>query len=79
MLSLGGQADGAVQGAVSGCYLHGLFAADGFRAAFLRGLDPAVQSTLAFDQRVESTLDALAAHFEANLDLDAFLDLARAG
>ena len=81
MLRLGpdGAADGAVQGLVSGCYLHGLFAADGFRAAFLRALDPALQSTLAFDQRVESTLDDLAAHFEAHLDLDAFLALAKAG
>jgi adenosylcobyric acid synthase len=84
MLSLGasggrGQPDGAVQGAVQGCYLHGLFNSDGFRAAFLASLDPALQSDLAFEARVEATLDALAAHFEDSLDLDQVWDLARAG
>ena len=79
MLRLGGQDDGAVQGAVQGCYLHGLFNEDGFRAAFLRALDPGLQSALAFDQRVESTLDNLAAHFETHLDLDTFFALAKAG
>ena len=79
MLRLGGEDDGAVQGVVSGCYLHGLFNEDGFRRSFLRSLDPALQSELAFDQRVEGTLDDLAAHFEEFLDLDAFYDLARAG
>ena len=79
MLRLGGQDDGAVQGAVAGCYLHGLFNEDGFRREFLAALDPALQSELAFDQRVESTLDHLAAHFETHLDLDAFLAMAKAG
>lgn len=79
MLRLGGEDDGAVQGVVSGCYLHGLFNEDGFRRSFLRSLDPALQSELAFDQRVEGTLDDLAAHFEEFLDLNAFYDLARAG
>ena len=79
MLRLGGQDDGAVQGVVQGCYLHGLFNEDGFRAAFLRALDPALQSALAFDQRVESTLDDLAKHFETHLDLDEFFALAQAG
>jgi len=81
MLRLGsdGAADGAVQGLVSGCYLHGLFASDGFRSAFLRSLDPGAASDLAFDQRVEATLDDLAVHFETHLNLDAFLALARAG
>ena len=84
MLSLGassgkGQPDGAVQGAVQGCYLHGLFNSDCFRAAFLASLDPALQSDLAFEARVEATLDALAVHFEDSLDLDQVWDLARAG
>ena len=68
-----------MQGVVQGCYLHGLFNEDGFRAAFLRALDPALQSALAFDQRVESTLDDLAKHFETHLDLDEFFALAQAG
>ena len=40
---------------------------------------PALQSALAFDQRVESTLDDLAKHFETHLDLDEFFALAQAG
>ena len=79
MLNLGGHGDGAVQGLVQGCYLHGLFSSDRFRQAYLAQLNPAVQSALAYDALVEKTLDDLAAHMEANLDLDHFLELARAG
>ena len=79
MLNLGGHGDGAVQGLVQGCYLHGLFSSDSFRQAYLAQLNPAVQSALAYDALVEKTLDDLAAHMEANLDLDHFLELARAG
>lgn len=62
-------------GRVRGCYLHGLFSADGFRAAFLEALGG--QSTLLnYDQSVEDTLDALAAHLDRNLDCDALLNLA---
>ena len=60
-----------------GCYLHGLFASDGFRTAFLRGLG-AEAGTLRFEDSVETTLDALAAHVEAALDVDQLLDLAKA-
>ena len=40
MLRLMGRAEGAVSadGLVAGCYLHGLFAGDGFRRVFLEGL-----------------------------------------
>ncbi len=74
--------DGAPEGAVSadgrvvGTYLHGLFAADGFRRAFLRQ-NPDAGASLAYEHLVETTLDALAAHLERHLDLDALLALAR--
>jgi adenosylcobyric acid synthase len=75
-------ADGAVDGAVSadgrvsGCYIHGLFAADAQRAAWLRrlGATPAPRD---HEASVESTLDALAAHLERHIDVDALLALAR--
>ena len=63
-------------GQVRGCYLHGLFSADGFRRAFLADLG--VHSALNYDDTVEDTLDALAAHLEQHLDIDRILTLSRA-
>jgi adenosylcobyric acid synthase len=60
-----------------GCYVHGLFAADGFRHAFLARLKARASSGLAFEQRIETTLDALADHLEAHADLYGLLALAR--
>ena len=73
-----GRLDGAVSadGRVSGTYLHGFFAGDAQRAAWLARLgSPA--SSLAYDELVEQTLDALAAHLEAHLDVEKLLSLAR--
>jgi adenosylcobyric acid synthase len=73
-----GRVDGAVSadGRVSGTYLHGFFAGDAQRAAWLARLGmPA--SSLSYDALVEQTLDALAAHLEAHLDVDKLLSLAR--
>ncbi len=79
MLDLDGRADGAVSadGRVMGCYLHGLFAADGFRRRFLGRLGE-MGREVAFEAEVEAALDALAAHLEAHLDLDRLLEIARA-
>jgi adenosylcobyric acid synthase len=80
MLELEGRADGAVSadGRVMGCYLHGLFAADGYRRALLRRL---VGGNVAlgpdFDVELESTLDALAEHISAHVDLDRIWEIAR--
>ena len=73
-----GQPEGAMSadGRIIGSYLHGLFRADAFRAAFLRGLG-AQTSGLAYGRVVEETLDALAAHMETHLDVDGLLALAR--
>lgn len=78
LLSLGdGRMDGAASpdGRVQGCYVHGLFAADAFRRAYLAGYGAA--STLAYEAGIETALDALATHVEAHLDLDAMLEIAR--
>lgn len=74
-----GQPEGAVaaNGRVMGTYLHGLFAADGFRRAFLSGLGIATDPLLDYEADIDAVLDALAAHLEAHLDLDALLALAR--
>ncbi|HPD92588.1 MAG: cobyric acid synthase [Rhodobacter sp.] len=75
-----GTDEGAMRadGRVMGSYLHGLFSADGFRKAFLRGLG-AGGSDLAYAQGVEETLEALADHLEAHADCEALLRIARAG
>jgi adenosylcobyric acid synthase len=59
-----------------GCYVHGLFAADDFRHAFLARLRKREPSGLIFEQQIETTLDALADHLEAHVDLDGLLALA---
>ena len=73
-----GRGEGAqsADGRVMGSYLHGMFAADGFRAAFLQGLGVKV-TFRAHQVGVEATLDALAAHIEAHLDVAGLLALAR--
>jgi adenosylcobyric acid synthase len=73
-----GRLDGAVSrdGRVMGAYVHGLFSNDALRAAFLRSID-ARASTLRFEESVDETLDALAAHCEAHIDLDALWEMAR--
>ncbi|WP_075221660.1 cobyric acid synthase [Acuticoccus yangtzensis] len=69
--------DGAMSpdGRVMGAYLHGLFGSDAFRAGVLGGLGTA--SGLAYEAAVDATLDALADHVAAALDVDALLALAR--
>jgi adenosylcobyric acid synthase len=80
MLRLDGAPHGAVSpdGRIRGCTLHGLFAADGFRHAFLDRIRHRAASGLRFDQGIDETLDSLASHLEQNLDLDRLLEVARA-
>ncbi|MHA7826673.1 MAG: cobyric acid synthase [Roseovarius sp.] len=75
-LHLDNRPEGAasVSGRVRGTYLHGLFASDRFRAAFLGELG--VASGLRYDASVDETLEALARHVETHLDLDRILELA---
>jgi adenosylcobyric acid synthase len=78
MLRLGDRTEGAVSadGRVAGCYLHGLFADDPFRRAFLSRLG-AAPSAFAYQPAIDNTLDRLADHLEASLDLDRLLAAAR--
>ena len=79
MLTLDGRAEGAVSddGRVAGCYLHGLFAADRFRHAYLSRLRARAAGIDDFEGAIDGILDGLAAHLEAHLDLDGLLDLAQ--
>jgi adenosylcobyric acid synthase len=80
MLRLGGRDDGALSadGRIAGCHLHGLFAGDDFRRAFLARLGGAGDAALDYDQRIEATLDALACHLEASLDVPRLIEIAYA-
>ena len=71
--------DGAISpdGRVIGSYLHGLFADDGFRAAFLARLG--APSRPGYEAGVDSALDDLADHLEAHLDLAGLLAIADEG
>jgi adenosylcobyric acid synthase len=63
-------------GRVRGTYVHGIFADDAQRAAWLARLGAAA-SGASYEAGVEEALDALARHLEAHLDLDALLRIAR--
>ena len=75
-------ADGTTDGAMSadgramGTYIHGLFADDRQRAAWLARLG-AGDTKVSYDAQVEATLDRLAAHLAECIDLDRVLALAR--
>ncbi len=71
---IGTRPDGAHSndGRVIGSYLHGMFRDDAFRAAFVQDLGARPASSC-YGAGVERTLDALAAHIEAHLDVDALI------
>jgi len=75
-LRVGNRTEGAASanGKIKGCYLHGLFSSDAFRAAYLAELG--ARSDFDYGRNVEETLDALAAHLETHMDIDLLLELA---
>ena len=76
-LQMSDRTEGAARadGRVKGCYLHGLFSQDAFRAAFLRGLGAQVSESN-YDASVQATLDDLATHMARHLDTEKLLNLA---
>ena len=80
LLSLAGRPDGAVSrdGLAAGCYLHGLFASDTFRAGFLAGLRPGRGGGQAYETLVDDVLDRLADHLEHHLAIAPLWRIARA-
>ncbi|QDZ01627.1 cobyric acid synthase [Nitratireductor mangrovi] len=77
-LSIGGREDGAMSGdgRAAGTYVHGLFADDRQRAAWLERLGGAAAG-LDYEAGVDETLDRLAAHMETHLDIDGIIANAR--
>lgn len=75
-------ADGRPEGATSpdgrvrGTYVHGLFADDAQRAAWLARLGAAASGS-SYEAGVEAALDAIARRLETHLDLEALLTMSR--
>ncbi|WP_158874780.1 cobyric acid synthase [Antarcticirhabdus aurantiaca] len=75
---IGGADEGAVSadGRACGTYVHGLFADDRQRAAWLARLG-GTPAGIDYEAGVEAALDGLATHLERHVDIDAILSLSR--
>jgi adenosylcobyric acid synthase len=73
-----GRSDGAISahGRVAGTYVHGLFADDRQRAAWIARLGGR-PAGFSYEHGLEKTLDDLADHLEAHIDIDRLLRIAR--
>ena len=86
VVAIGERHDGAMSpnGKISGSYVHGIFADDGFRTAYLRAMAAERGRTasfgdLAFDSQVNRVLDDLAEHMASHLDMGRLAAIAGLG
>jgi adenosylcobyric acid synthase len=64
-------------GRIMGSYIHGIFASNSFRRAFLNNLGLKNEKSIDFNWEVESTLDKLADHLEKYINVKSLFELAR--
>ena len=64
-------------GRIMGSYVHGIFASNSFRSAFLRNFGLKKENSIDFNWEVESTLDKLADHLEKYINVKSLFELAR--
>ncbi|WP_420402602.1 cobyric acid synthase [Nisaea sp.] len=71
--------DGATSpdGRIAGSYVHGMFAADGFRRVFLEELGATRLAETSFEAEIDTVLDRLADHIESHIDTARLFALAR--
>ncbi|WP_343562983.1 cobyric acid synthase [Kiloniella sp. b19] len=81
LLQLGDRAEGVYieEGRIAGCYLHGLFSDDSFRAVFLSRIRSEEVVSVNFEALIDQVLDELADHLEEHCDLDGMLEAATRG
>ena len=72
-LEHGSDGAGSADGRVAGCYVHGLFAGDAFRARWLGDIRAGTAAATAYESAVEDALDALADCLDQALDISALL------
>ncbi|MGI9464997.1 MAG: cobyric acid synthase, partial [Aestuariivirgaceae bacterium] len=70
--------DGAISpsGRIAGTYMHGSFASNAFRRAYLASLGSQT-SDIDFDAEIDNTLNELAHHLETHLAIDLILEIAQ--
>jgi adenosylcobyric acid synthase len=80
MMRLDGIPEGALSpdGRVAGCYIHGLFTSDSYRARFLSAFrgEGSGAHRLMYGRQIDETLDELAAHIEKHADVDKLAEIA---
>jgi adenosylcobyric acid synthase len=79
MMVLDGVPEGAMSadGAIRGCYIHGLFTSDSYRTKFLSELRDGRSSTgLRYEAEIDRILDELASRVEEELDMAAIIEIA---
>lgn len=78
MFSLGGVPEGArsEDGRVEGCYVHGLFTSDSYRAQYLSAFRDDRADGVAYEATVERTLDELADHVGEHIEVEALAQIA---
>jgi adenosylcobyric acid synthase len=71
--------DGAstYDGRIMGSYVHGIFASNSFRSAFLKNFGLKKENSIDFNWEVENTLDKLADHLEKYININSLFKLAR--
>ena len=79
MLTIEGRPEGALSedGRIAGCYVHGLFARDGYRNDFLNRLRERAASGVRYESEIDDVLDDLAQHLEAHMSFDRLMEAAR--
>ncbi len=76
MLEIDGRAEGAMSanGRIMGSYVHGIFSCDEFRTGFVNRMGASAEAS-PYEKSIDTTLDKLAEHLEAYVNIDGLLEI----